>query len=477
MYSFNGVNKEKLFPVAEWLVTKGDRFKVIGKRARGFYCPNGTIAATQYPCFPGTYGPRKGQSSPDNCTACPRGFFCSFQTGGFGTSNPPQPCKPGFYCPLHTPRFDSYPCPPGTFSPNPGNVDVIDCALCTPGNYCEGGKAAESGPCHPGHHCPLGTKHAEQYGCPNGTFNAFYGKVEESDCLPCIQGHFCGYGSVQPVPCIPGTFMLNGYSRETQKVTGSPAKAGSNCHECTAGYYCQEGSVEPSPCGIGYYSSARYSKCLPCEPGHYCDELVTAAAVMLEMKLCPSGKYCPLGTKSLAEARGCSKGRYCPEGTAMEIPCPPGTLNRSPGKGSLTECSPCPVGYYCSEGSFSETGSCDPGYYCPWNITNIYGEIPAVVGSFGKKQVPCPAGTYQDHYGGSRQDDCLPCTAGSYCTVATAQPVPCPSGHFCPKRTSVPAPCPAGTYSSKAGSRGIELNEFRKCSLQCVCICLDYLHD
>ena len=42
----------------------------------GYYCPEGTRYATEYPCPPGTYSNRTGLQGVENCTACPAGFFC-----------------------------------------------------------------------------------------------------------------------------------------------------------------------------------------------------------------------------------------------------------------------------------------------------------------------------------------------------------------------------------------------------------------
>lgn len=51
-----------------------------------------------------------------------------------------------------------------------------------------GGESDVSGFCPPGYYCLLGTAAAEQYPCPNTTYNSHYGQDEESDCQPCTQG-------------------------------------------------------------------------------------------------------------------------------------------------------------------------------------------------------------------------------------------------------------------------------------------------
>lgn len=46
----------------------------------GFYCPNGTIEADQYPCPPGTYSGAIDLWAAEQCDACPEGYYCSWAT-------------------------------------------------------------------------------------------------------------------------------------------------------------------------------------------------------------------------------------------------------------------------------------------------------------------------------------------------------------------------------------------------------------
>lgn len=68
-----------------------------------------------------------------------------------------------------------------------------------------------------------------------------------------------------------------------------------------------------------------------------------------------------------------------------------------------TNCTLCPLGYYCVENStaFSEQ-LCPPGYYCPVGTTNPY-------------QYPCPKGTYNPVNASHSLTDCLTCPPGQYC--------------------------------------------------------------
>ena len=133
----------------------------------------------------------------------------------------------------------------------------------------------------------------------------------------------------------------------------------------------------------------------------------------------------------------------------------------------------CQAGYFCKSSSFSATpavnltkvdkdelilfGICPRGYFC-------------VEGT--SQPEPCPAGYYLDSEGGSSNNSCIMCKAGSYCPTAglklptgfcdqgyycpsgslSEKSVICPAGHYCPKGSSHPFSCPAGTFASEEGS-------------------------
>ncbi len=63
-------------------------------------------------------------------------FYLLYLSGE--TVNGPQPCKPGYYCPLQTPSPDRFPCPEGTYSPLSNLSRADQCTPCTEGYYCLG---------------------------------------------------------------------------------------------------------------------------------------------------------------------------------------------------------------------------------------------------------------------------------------------------------------------------------------------------
>ncbi len=107
--------------------------------------------------------------------------------------------------------------------------------------------------------------------------------------------------------------------------------------------------------------------------------------------------------------------------------------------GSVSDCSPCLAGYYCSVPGLSyPTGLCDAGFYCPaledistpnpTNYTCWAGHYCEVGSGW---PVGCPAGTSQPNEG---QSYCDNCPAGFYCSSSLVpDPQSCPPYHYCPE--------------------------------------------
>jgi hypothetical protein len=68
---------------------------------------------------------------------------------------------------------------------------------------------------------------------------------------------------------------------------------------------------------------------------------------------CPPRFYCD-SSVSTSRALPCPKGYYCPQGTGLNwSPCPVGTYGNRTNLMSVTECTPCDAGQFCSnEGKF-----------------------------------------------------------------------------------------------------------------------------
>jgi len=104
-------------------------------------------------------------------------------------------------------------------------------------------------------------------GCEPGEF------LDESICVPCLEGSFCTGGGDLPVAC-------------------------------TAGSYCPAGTANP----------------IPCDAGFFCIE----GSVSAQESICPAGSFCPAGT---AVPQQCPAGFFCPVGTSVPQQCPEGTTS------------------------------------------------------------------------------------------------------------------------------------------------------
>ena len=104
--------------------------------------------------------------------------------------------------------------------------------------------------------------------------------------------------------------------------------------ECTAGHYCPTGSVEPLPCLAGsYMNHTRASVCDACPAESYCPGLGTVTPLA-----CPQGDYCPLGTgdvllkcpvgmygaaaglANVTDCTLCTAGSYCATAVSVQQP-------------------------------------------------------------------------------------------------------------------------------------------------------------
>jgi hypothetical protein len=344
----------------------------------GFYCPNGTQTARQYPCPVGTYSNTTNLESEDECRLCPEGFYCEAEN----ITEPTGLCTPGFYCVL------------GASHPSPSVV------------------TSTGGPCHQGTWCERGWSWPSP--CPVGTYGSSPNLGAEVKCTICPPGEFCSSPGL-PAPngsCLAGFFCNNGSQEENpvNQVYGN---------ECPVGAFCPEHSYEPTLCPSGtfqpYTRMTNESACEPCLPGYYCStpgqENVTGE--------CYAGFYCLLGASSPAPndtitGAICPIGSYCPQGSHINLHCANGTYTNHTG---ASECYECPEGYYCVDRD--RAVPCPTGYYCPLNT--------------GADLQPCPPGTYNPIEGIRNVSECTQCDGGMYCLTKglSAPSGNCTEGYYC----------------------------------------------
>ncbi|PIK41162.1 hypothetical protein BSL78_21986 [Apostichopus japonicus] len=425
----------------------------------GFYCEEGTQVPS--PCPPGTYSFTTMNVNVSDCLACDLGQYC----GAYNLTEPSGNCSQGYYCPLGQLRLDAiicpvgYYCPEGTFEPficpsgtyqlNPGEWT---CDTCPAGYYCDstGGvvNVTEDVICPQGYFCPMGTKRADEFPCPRGTFGNSSGLEQEGDCTPCAGGYYCeAVGQTEPTDLCDAGFYCRQYANVTTPRLGYDADI------CPQGYYCPEGTAEPFGCPPGTFGGTEglhnTSSCTPCLAGYYC-EGYGLDSVQGE---CSDRYYCPEGSSSRTEVI-CTTGNYCPQGSDVPTACPEGTFNPYLGLNDTSQCTPCTPGSYCeTQGLSAPTDICDEGYYCPEGQNSSRPEdYPCPVAHYcplnSSEPLPCQNGTYMNH---THAAVCDICPAGWYCLEGLITDS-CPEGYYCPDGTGIDwQPCPRGTFNNETG--------------------------
>ena len=176
------------------------------------------------------------------------------------------------------------------------------------------------------------------------------------------------------------------------------AKVVTDCPQWPAGYYCQINTINPIPCIGGTYCPAGSSTTTDCPAGKYWHEKFAAPVSW------PEAFYCPAKTDIYIK---CRNHYYCPLESTQETPCPSGKIgwgnpnNKDIPTGctewpagtystidTLGDCPICPQGYVCLGDTNSATPTdqsankgyeCQAGYYWPAGSSSM---------------ASCPAGTY-----------------------------------------------------------------------------------
>ena len=204
--------------------------------------------------------------------------------------------------------------------------------------------------CPVGSYCLAGTRYANEYLCPSGTYNPSVGLHNVSSCKSCIAGMYCeGSGLSTPTGnCTAGYYCGGGSSVSTpfdsDEITLYQSYLGDSCWNtsksndmCPHGHYCPIGSASPIPCPVGTNSSSRgllkESDCPSCVGGYYCNNTGTILAV----NKCVEGYFCPPGTVDPVNVEtdlSCPRGSYCALGSWKPVECDAGYYQDNTGQSS-----------------------------------------------------------------------------------------------------------------------------------------------
>ena len=134
------------------------------------------------------------------------------------------------------------------------------------GYYCDGSDVTSIGSiCPAGRYCPLGTRYADEYPCPVGTFSSSTGNYQPADCEDCTPGKYCQFKGQTSAY----SNLLAGYHGNNEAGHKIP-----DPYKCPQTAYCDAGSAAPTGCPDGQWTPSRGAQsiadCIPCERGKWC---------------------------------------------------------------------------------------------------------------------------------------------------------------------------------------------------------------
>ena len=324
----------------------------------GWFCPEGSIIATEHVCGPSN-------------------VFCP------ASSSAPIPVTLGYYTTGSKENLNHFDVDTDNHSAiGELNFMYIDAEN---ENYL-GLSRGHQRICEAGYYCAAdGIKRM----CPRGFYGATEGLSSPQCSGACDQGYYCPEHSTSP--------------QEVQ--CGGHA------------FFCPSGSRDPQPVAVGYYTvgggiATHYAE-RRCEPGHYCvngtkhfcDERYYGDAfgqiVSTCTGLCSAGYYCPQGSTTAMEVMCGDATRYCPEGVSRPLLVPAGyysidgnvstrsaILISSRGQFATNGLNYlCPAGRYgtrIGESNPMCQGACEKGFYCPM------GSVSPLMRVCGADDVICP---------------------------------------------------------------------------------------
>jgi len=341
-----------------------------GLCAPGYFCPEGSVVATQFVCGGADRFCPKGSPGPtmvalghftqedrypdirSHQTACPQGFWCrggvrtacpAGRWGGAEGQSSPEcsgVCSAGHWCPKAStsPTANqcgnaSVYCPPGASLPSP----VIPKGYYTTHAAPYRGALSLHDPlnatmsaqlvCEPGHWCRGGVKRQ----CAAGRFGWRHGDGSAECGGLCRAGHRC--------PGHPGPPSLTATPLEcSEGLAGAAVAAAQQLASST--FFCPEGTGnEPNRVASGFYTvggkegNTTRTNEVKCEAGYWCSGGVKEP--------CPVGSFGRKRGLTSPRCSGfCPAGFACPEASVEPSRCLPGSYST----GIAKKCTRCPRG-------------------------------------------------------------------------------------------------------------------------------------
>lgn len=263
----------------------GDRFGLSsaacsGVCAAGYYCPAGSISATQLPCPAGQYGSEVGMTN----SAC----------SGV--------CAEGYHCPPGSTSATQLPCallrrsnvPPSNAVDNNGTRISADPFLARQQVYWSQFNVTVTQ--------RLVSSTATTASTSNTEMQYLY-TIDPTSSV------FCPKTSARPIPVFLGHYTVGGSNSSTR----------TDQVLCPAGSYCTGGIRQPCPAGrYGFLTGLTSSNCSGlCAKGYYCP----AGSTVATQNLCPIGRYGDREGLGSADCSGaCLRALDCPAGSTTNTP-------------------------------------------------------------------------------------------------------------------------------------------------------------
>lgn len=307
------------------------------------------------------------------CSSCPQGSYC------------PSEVQYPTQCPANTTsytqsksRFDCS-CLPG-FTPANSSAELTGgaCVACNSSQFCSGGAANA---CPAFSSIPIGSLGVTSRDCV--CWLGYYSL--NGNCTLCPSNYICPYNMSSPTSCPSnsqsqsGQFSFSACACNAGFMnTNTDNTTAVICSTCAANAYCAGGrsNIVSGFCPANSASPAGSSliaQCT-CNTGYYGNASVACS-------LCPSGFY----TLTATNAASC-------------LSCLSGTFSNAWPAVGITNCTPCPAGYYTEQPNSTTCRACPAGTWS--NLTGSY---------LSSQCLPCPPGTFSPNTGLNASSLCTKC--------------------------------------------------------------------